>query len=86
MAAVAGCVLGALATWYLVEVGIDLQGFPPRHAGVRRRRLRSGDARRLGFRLDGQIALYVVGLTLLAALYPAIKAGRITPVEAMRHH
>jgi ABC-type lipoprotein release transport system permease subunit len=33
-----------------------------------------------------QIALYVVGLTLLAALYPAIKAGRITPVEGMRHY
>ena len=29
MAAVAGCVLGALATWYLVEVGIDLKDFLP---------------------------------------------------------
>ena len=34
----------------------------------------------------GGIAGYVIGLTLLAALYPAIKAGRITPVEGMRHH
>jgi ABC-type lipoprotein release transport system permease subunit len=33
-----------------------------------------------------RIAGYVVGLVLLAALYPAIKAGRITPVEGMRHH
>jgi ABC-type lipoprotein release transport system permease subunit len=33
-----------------------------------------------------RIAAYVVGLTLLAALYPAIKAGRVTPAEAMRHY
>jgi ABC-type lipoprotein release transport system permease subunit len=33
-----------------------------------------------------RIAGYVIGLTLLAALYPAVKAGRITPVEGMRHH
>jgi ABC-type lipoprotein release transport system permease subunit len=33
-----------------------------------------------------RIAVYVVCLTLLAAAYPAIKAGRTTPVEGMRHH
>ena len=29
VAAAVGCVLGALLTWYLVEVGIDLQSFIP---------------------------------------------------------
>ena len=33
-----------------------------------------------------RIAVYVVGLTLAAAAYPAVKAGRTTPVEGMRHH
>jgi ABC-type lipoprotein release transport system permease subunit len=32
-----------------------------------------------------RIALYVVGLALLASLYPAVKAGRTRPAEAMRH-
>ncbi len=86
LAAAIGSVLGSLATWYLVKVGVDLQTFLPET-------LEFG-----GVVFDPvlratwdpvwmfNIALYVIGLTLLAALYPAIKAGRITPVEGMRHH
>lgn len=86
VAAVAGCVLGALATWYLVDVGIDLKSFIPEtleFGGVV-----FDPVLRAAWDLAwmAKIALYVVGLTVLAALYPAIKAGRITPVEAMRHH
>ncbi|MHB8709754.1 MAG: ABC transporter permease [Desulfuromonadales bacterium] len=86
VAAVIGCLLGSLATWYLVEVGIDLKSFIPEtleFGGVV-----FDPVLRATWDLAwmGKIALYVVGLTLLAALYPAIKAGRITPVEAMRHH
>ncbi len=86
VAAAFGCLFGTLCTWYLVDVGIDLQAFIPET-------LEFG-----GVVFDPvlhatwdvawmmRIVLYIVGLTLLAALYPAIKAGRITPVEAMRHH
>lgn len=85
-AAAVGCLLGALATWYLVEVGIDLQNFIPEtleFGGVVFDPVLRA-AWDFGWMM--RIALYVVGLTLLAALYPAIKAGRTTPVEAMRHH
>jgi ABC-type lipoprotein release transport system permease subunit len=86
VAAVAGCLLGSLATWYLVVVGIDLQSFIPEtleFGGVV-----FDPVLRATWDLPwmGKIALYVVGLTLLAALYPAVKAGRVTPAEAMRHH
>lgn len=86
VAALLGCLLGSLATWYLVEVGIDLKAFIPEtleFGGVV-----FDPVLRATWDLVWmvKIALYVVGLTLLAALYPAIKAGRITPVEAMRHH
>ena len=86
VAAAVGCLLGALATWYLVDVGIDLKSFIPEtleFGGVV-----FDPVLRATWDLAwmAKIALYVVGLTLLAALYPAIKAGRITPVEAMRHH
>lgn len=86
LAATVGSLFGSLATWYLVSVGIDLAAFVPET-------LEFG-----GVIFDpimratwdtpwmGKIAVYVVGLTLLASLYPAIKAGRITPVEGMRHH
>lgn len=86
VAALGGCLLGSLATWYLVEVGIDLQAFIPEtleFGGVV-----FDPVLRAAWDLVWMIwiALFVVVLTLLAALYPAIKAGRIMPVEAMRHH
>ncbi len=86
VAAGVGCLLGALATWYLVVVGIDLQSFLPEtleFGGVV-----FDPVLRATWDLAwmARIALYVIGLTVLAAGYPAIKAGRVTPAEAMRHH
>jgi len=80
-----GTLLGALATWYLVEVGIDLRAFIPEtleFGGVV-----FDPVLRAAWDLAwmARIALYVIGLALLASLYPAIKAGRIRPAEAMRH-
>lgn len=86
IAAVCGSLLGSLATWYLVTVGIDLAAFVPdtlEFGGVVFDPIMRASWN-LGWMM--RIATYVVGLTLLAALYPAIKAGRITPVEGMRHH
>jgi ABC-type lipoprotein release transport system permease subunit len=86
LASVFGTLLGSLATWYLVAVGIDLADFVPEtleFGGVVFDPILRANWNP-GWMI--QIALYVVGLTLLAALYPAIKAGRITPVEGMRHH
>jgi len=86
LAAALGTLLGSLATWYLVSVGIDLADFVPEtleFGGVVFDPIMRAS---WNFGWMIQIALYVVGLTLLAALYPAIKAGRITPVEGMRHH
>jgi ABC-type lipoprotein release transport system permease subunit len=84
-AAAIGSLFGSLATWYLVSVGIDLATFVPEtleFGGVVFDPIMRASWNP-GWML--QIAFYVVGLTLLAALYPAIKAGRITPVEGMRH-
>ena len=86
VAAAIGSLLGCLVTWYLVTVGIDLAKLLPET-------LEFG-----GVVFDPvmraiwdpawmlKINLYIVGITLLAALYPAVKAGRITPVEGLRHH
>ena len=84
-AAAIGSLFGSLATWYLVSVGINLATFVPEtleFGGVVFDPIMRASWNP-GWML--QIAFYVVGLTLLAALYPAIKAGRITPVEGMRH-
>lgn len=86
IAAACGTLLGSLATWYLVAVGIDLTDFVPEtleFGGVVFDPIMRASWNP-GWMI--KIAGYVVCLTLLAALYPAIKAGRITPVEGMRHH
>jgi ABC-type lipoprotein release transport system permease subunit len=86
LAALVGTVLGSLATWYMVAVGINLAAFVPEtleFGGVVFDPIMRASWDPVWML---RIALYVVGLTLLAALYPAIKAGRITPVEGMRHH
>ncbi|HKL48580.1 MAG TPA: FtsX-like permease family protein [Desulfuromonadales bacterium] len=85
VAMVFGCVLGTLGTWYLAEVGIDLRTFISED-------LEFGGVvfepvLKAGWDVVWmvQIALYVVFLSVLASLYPAVKAGRIVPAEAMRH-
>lgn len=84
MAMVIGTLLGSLATLYLIRVGIDLRRFVPETLEVGgvvfEPVLRA--TWDVGYMV--QIAIYVVILALLAALYPARKAGRIQPVEAMR--
>ncbi len=81
-----GSLLGSLATWYLQAVGIDLRDFISET-------LEFG-----GVVFDPvlraawdkpymlQIAGFMLLLSLAAAVYPAIKAGRIKPADAMRHH
>ena len=84
-AMVLGTFLGCLATWYLVEVGIDLRPFfeeTLEFGGVV-----FEPVLRAAWDIPwmARIALYVVALSLLASLYPAVKAGRTRPAEAMRH-
>lgn len=86
LAAAIGTLLGSLATWYLVDVGINLANFVPdtlEFGGVV-----FDPVMRASWNPGWMVGIagFVVALTLLAALYPAIKAGRITPVEGMRHH
>ncbi|TYO98688.1 ABC-type lipoprotein release transport system permease subunit [Geothermobacter ehrlichii] len=83
-AGLVGSLLGALATLYLAEIGIDLRRFLPENLEfggvVFDPVLRA--TWDFGYML--RIAVYVVVLSLLAGLYPAHRAGRIRPAEAMR--
>lgn len=86
VAMIVGSCLGALLTWYLVAVGIDMRTFISEtleFGGVV-----FDPVLRAAWDLPWmvRISFYLLLLSFLAALYPAIKAGRITPVAAMRHY
>lgn len=81
-----GNILGALATWYLADVGIDLRKFiseTMEFGGVVFDPIMRASWDLLYM---AQISLYVLVLSVVASLYPAAKAARITPAAAMRHH
>ncbi len=81
-----GNLLGALATWYLVEIGIDLRDFIPEtmeFGGVVFDPVMRA-AWDINYML--QMSAYVLLLSVIASLYPAAKAARIAPAVAMRHH
>ncbi|PLX96665.1 MAG: ABC transporter permease [Desulfuromonas sp.] len=81
-----GTLLGSLLTWYLVAKGIDMRNFVSES-------LEFG-----GVVFDPimraawdplwmvKISFYLLLLALLAAIYPSIKAGKISPAAAMRHY
>jgi len=79
-----GSALGSLATLYLSRVGIDLRSFISESLEFGGVIFDPVLRAAWDFGYMAQIACYVVILSLLAALYPARKAGRIQPAEAMR--
>lgn len=81
-----GSLFGSLLTWYLQAVGIDLRDFMEESlefGGVVFDPIMRA-AWDLQYML--QVAAFMVLLSLVAAIYPAFKAGRILPAEALRHH
>jgi putative ABC transport system permease protein len=80
---VGGATLGALVSWYVQVRGIDLtrwtQGISMANAfmePIMYARLQWGDVLK-------SCAL-ILAITLLAGLYPALKASRLSPVDALR--
>jgi ABC-type lipoprotein release transport system permease subunit len=87
VAMVTGTLLGSMVTWYLTEYGIDLRAFIPENLEMEFGGVVFEPVIRAAWDIPwmGQIALYVVILSLIASLYPAVKAARISPAQAMRH-
>ena len=81
-----GSLLGALVTWYLQAVGIDLRNFISESlefGGVIFDPIMRAD---WDYSYMVKMAFFTLLLSLVAAVYPVIKAGRIEPAAAMRHH
>jgi ABC-type lipoprotein release transport system permease subunit len=83
---VLGSIFGSLGTWYLQAVGIDLRDFI--EEGLEFGGVVFDPIMRAAwdYAYMLQIAGFMLLLSLAAAVYPAIKAGRILPAAALRHH
>ena len=81
-----GNILGALATWYLVDIGIDLRDFIPETMEFGGVIFDPVMRATWDFAYMAQMSFYVLILSVVASLYPATKAARIAPAAAMRHH
>ena len=86
LAALAGSFVASLITWYLTIYGFDLRYFIPANlefGGVIFSAL-------LYAKWDvpwmARVSVFMVVLCLIASLYPAFKASRVTPVAALRHN
>jgi ABC-type lipoprotein release transport system permease subunit len=78
-----GTAVSSLATGYLAHYGFDLRRFIPANlefGGVVFSALLYA---RWDFLWMTQSGIYIVALCLMASLYPALKAARATPVEAL---
>ncbi len=85
LAMAAGTAVCSIATGYLAEYGFDLRLFIPENlefGGVIFSSLLYAE---WDFIWMAESGAYIVFLCLAASLYPAFKAARVTPVEAMRH-
>ena len=76
-----GDLLGLLSSWGFAIRGIDLSSLSKgvEYAGMSRMIFPVVEARDL---LDANLVVLILGL--IVSFYPAIRAARFTPVEAMR--
>ncbi|MBN2646006.1 MAG: ABC transporter permease [Desulfuromonadaceae bacterium] len=84
LAAVCGAVLGGLGTWYLWARGIDLRQFISEE--IEYGGIVFEPVLRAVWDVPwmAQSALFLVVLSVMASVYPALRAARLTPVAAMR--
>jgi len=83
LSAAIGAVLGGLLTWYLAVVGLDLSSFT---SGVDAMGMTFEPVMHAELRVDRLVlvVVFVEIVSLVSAIWPAIRAARLDPVAAMR--
>lgn len=81
--AIGWCLGGLVYAWFATQ-GLDLSGLIDSSTQVMGTVMDPIIYAHLSWARVGQLTSIVVGMTLLSGLYPAVKAARVSPLEAMR--
>lgn len=85
--ALLGCVLGGLATWYLEVEGWSITAFGETFQKISEAAYPVKDVYYADLTMDVLVMTFIFGvaISVLASAYPAWKAAKLNPTEALRH-
>ncbi len=85
--ALLGCILGGLATWYLEVEGWSISAFGETFQKISEAAYPVKDVYYADLTLDVLVTTFLFGvaISVLASAYPAWKAAKLNPTEALRH-
>jgi putative ABC transport system permease protein len=82
-----GCILGGLASWYLEVKGWSITAFGETFQKISEAVYPVKDVYYAHLSMDVLVMTFIFGLaiSIIAGAYPAAKAAKLNPVEALRH-
>ncbi|MCP5107520.1 MAG: ABC transporter permease, partial [bacterium] len=85
--ALLGCILGGLVAWYLEVEGMSMAAFGETFKKLSEAAYPIKDVYYADLTMDVLVMVFLfgVGISVLAAAYPAWKAAKLNPTEALRH-
>jgi putative ABC transport system permease protein len=85
--ALLGCILGGLTSWYFEVEGLSMAGFGETYQKVAQSIYPVKDVFYADLTMDVLVMTFIFGVAIavLASFYPARKAAKLNPIEALRH-
>jgi putative ABC transport system permease protein len=85
--ALLGCLLGGLASWYFEVEGLSFAGYGETYQKLAQSIYPVKDVFYADLTIDVLVMTFIFGVAIavLASFYPARKAAKLNPIEALRH-